>query len=184
MEQIKIVFFLLGSFFGMEDGLIAANETVVTVYPKEHKIEIIQNNLFAIVQLEKDTILVSEQWNKITKWNEQKTGWSNDLEDFSEKNISFRIIDNDSIQPHLSLTYSNEKDLSKLGIWYDAEKNQFSINHIPNDNITSNDGQLVGNYYIFDGNKPFTFTIEPFLQMLDVYKSYKRPLNEVIHSNN
>jgi len=50
-----------------------------------------------------------------------------------------------------------------MGIWYSEEKNQFSINQIPEENIKTEEGNLDGNYWVFDGNSTFSFTVEPFL---------------------
>lgn len=180
MEQIKILFFVLGSFFGIEDGRIAADKTTVTIDPKNQEIEIIQENLFAIIQSEKDTALGLEQWDKLFNWKERKTLWSKELDSFPVKNFTL-IPKKKTIQPQLTLSYSNEKDLRALGIWYNAEKNQFSINHIPQENIKTENGKLEGNYWVFNGDSTFSFTIEPFLQMPESYQKFKRPLKELLN---
>lgn len=179
MEQIQIIFFALTSFFGIEDGRIAADKTTVTIYPKTQKIEIIQENLFTVIQSEKDTILILDQWNKLRSWKERKTSWAKDLDSLLVKNLTFTTV-NKTTQSHLVLTYLKEKDLQKMGIWYNAEKNQFSINHIPQHNIKTNSGRLEDNYWIFDGYSKFSFTVEPFLQMPEKYKKLKIPINKVL----
>ena len=45
METIKIFFFAIASFFGIEEQLFFSEKTTVTVYPNEHKIEIIQKDI-------------------------------------------------------------------------------------------------------------------------------------------
>jgi len=182
MEQIKIIFFLLTSFFGMEDGRIAADKTTITIYPKNQKIEIIQENLFTVIQSEKDTTLVLEQWDKLLSWKEKKISWAKELDSFPVKNLTLRPIKK-TIQPHLILTYSNEKDLRMMGIWYNPEKNQFSINHDPQENIKTKNGKLVGNYWVFNGDSTFSFTIEPFLQMPEKLKKLKTPIREILMKN-
>jgi len=42
MEELKIMFFVLDSFFGMKDGRIAAEKTTMTVNPLHRKVTIIQ----------------------------------------------------------------------------------------------------------------------------------------------
>ncbi|WP_419213933.1 hypothetical protein ACNR9Q_07215 [Maribacter sp. X9] len=179
MEEIKIIFFILGSFFGMEDGRIAADKTTVTVYPHDHQIEIIQEELFAVIRSQKDSALVLEQWDKLFYWKERNTAWSKELDSFPHKSLNLIPI-KDKIQPNLIFSYSEQKDLRAMGIWYDNAKNQFSINHIPQDNINTDDGKLVGNYWVFNGNNTFSFTIEPFLGMPENYKKSKKPLKELL----
>lgn len=60
MEQIKILFFALASFFGIEDGRIASEKTTITVYPQNKEVEIIQEGLFTVIQTQKDSTLVLE----------------------------------------------------------------------------------------------------------------------------
>jgi len=182
MEQIKIIFFALASFFGIEDGRIAADKTTIIIYPKNQKIEIIQENLFTVIQSEKDTTLVLEQWDKLLSWKERKNSWAKELDSFPVKSFTLTPIKK-TIQPHLMLTYSNEKDLQMMGIWYNAEKNQFSINHIPQQNIKTKNGKLLDNYWVFNGDSTFSFTIEPFLQMPQKYKKLKTPIWEILMKN-
>ncbi len=179
MEQIKILFFVLGSFFGIEDGRIAADKTTVTVYPKSQEIEIIQENLFTVIQSEKDTIIVLEQWKKLMNAKQDTSSWAKDLDNFPVKN--FTLTRNNTIQPHVKLRYSIEKDLRVMGIWYNEEKNQFSINYIPQENLKTEEGKVAGNYWIFDGSTTFSFTIEPFLQMPEDYQKFKKPLSQIVN---
>lgn len=180
MEQIKILFFVLSSFFGIEDGRIVADKTKVTINPKSQEIEIIQEKLFTFIQSEKDTIIVLEQWRKLVNSKENKYFLAKDLDNFRIKNFTIKSIKK-TIQPYLKLNYSTEKDLRVMGIWYNEEKNQFSINLIPQQNLKTIEGKLVENYWIFNGDNTFSFTIEPFLQMPENYQKLKRPLNEILN---
>lgn len=89
------------------------------------------------------------------------------------------MIDN-QFQPQLTLTYRDEKDLQAMGIWYNAEKNQFSINHVPSDNLQTQNGKLIGNYWIFDGDASFSFTLEPFKDLPQNYQNFKQPLVQIL----
>jgi hypothetical protein len=182
MEELKIMFFALGSFFGMEDGRIAAEKTTVTVNPLHREVTIIQENLFAVIQLESDAQKVLEQWQKFNNWNEKETPWSVELDSFSEKSFFFSQ-DKKSMEPHLVLRYSSEKELQALGIWYNKEKNQFSINQIPEENIKTKEGNLDGNYWVFDGDSTFSFTVEPFPQMPAPHQIYKQTLESILEEN-
>jgi hypothetical protein len=180
MEQIKILFYVLSSFFGIEDGRIAAEKTTVTVYPKSQEIEIIQENLFTIIQSENDSTILAEQWKTIINSKESTISWVKDLDNFTVKKLIFSTSKN-TIQPHVMLRFTTEKDLRAMGIWYDAANNKFSINHIPKDNIKTKDGKLEGNYWVFNGGATFSFTIEPFLEMPENFQKIKKPLEEIIY---
>jgi len=177
MEQIKILFFVLSSFFGIENGRIAADKTTITVYPESKEIEIIQEKLFTVIQSEKDSILTIKEWNKLQQ--EKNNSWSDELNRFPVKSLSLNPIKN-TIQPHLILKYTTEEDLQILGIWHNKKKNLFSINHIPQQNINTNDGTLDGNFWFFDGNNKFSFTIEPFQHMPEKYLKFKKSLEELL----
>jgi len=183
LEQIKILFFALASFFGIEDGRIASEKTTITIYPQNKEIQIIQERLFTVIQTKEDSTMVLEQWNKILDSKEKHTlTWSEELNDFSVKNFNFTLVKN-TIQPHLTLNYTKEKDLRNLGIWYNEERNKFSINNIPQHNIKTDDGKLEGNYWVFNAENAVTFTIEPFLEMPESYQKLKKPLKEILKSN-
>ena len=77
-------------------------------------------------------------------------------------------------------SYAKENDLRALGIWYNADENQFSINHTPSYNIKTKNGKLNGNYWYFCSDSAFSFTIEPFLQMPKNYQQMKVPLREFL----
>lgn len=85
-----------------------------------------------------------------------------------------------SVRPHLTLKYTHEKDLASMGIWFNAEKNKFYLNNIPDYNIQSNHGKLEGNYWVFNADDMITFTIEPNLKKTDKFKSSKIPLKELL----
>ncbi|MDN3593785.1 hypothetical protein [Zunongwangia endophytica] len=179
MEEIKILFFILASFFGREDGRIAAEKTTVTINPEKKTIEIIQEDLFAVIQSQEDSITVLRQWEELISYQENTPKWSKELATLPSKKFDLKSIKNE-IQPHLILNYSQEEDLRPLGIWYNKEKNQFTINNILKDYIKTDDGKLEGNYWVFEGNRTFSFTIEPFLDTHSSYENYKMPLKDII----
>ncbi len=182
MEQIKLVFFALASFFTIENGQIGADKTTVAIYPKTQEIEVIQEGLFTVIQSAEDSTRVLEQIDKLQHWEEKKTAWTPELEHFPVKNFTFMPF-KDTIQARLKFTYTNEKDLRPLGIWYNVEKNQFSINHNSHDNIKTKDGKLDGNYWVFNGEREFRFTLEPFLKMPEKHKKSKTPIQELLRNS-
>jgi len=179
MEQIAIIFFVLTSFLGMEDNTIAADKTTVTVYPRRQILEITQQDLFAIVHSNADATHVRKQWSHILANSQQGTGWAKVLTPFPSKTITLATLNN-QVQPQLTLSYNDEKDLRAMGIWYDADKNHFSINHVPRDDLQTIDGKLIGNYWVFNADKPFSFTLEPFKALPQVYQNLKQPLTQIL----
>lgn len=180
MEQIRIIFFVLTSFFGIEDGSIAADKTYVTVNPENKEIEIVQNGLFTVLQKENDGHLVMEQWGEILEIQEnENTSWATELANFPTKRFHFTLR-NDTIRPHLLLTYATEDDLQALGVWYDSKRNQFSVNNIPHHNLKTKSGKLTGNYWNFKGDGSFSFTLEPFLEMPVYDQQIKIRLEELL----
>ena len=163
----------------MEDGRIAANITTVTIHPKERQVEIIQEGLFTVIQSEKDTTLVLAQWDQLYNWKERNISWDKELDSFPVKSLTFQTI-KDTIQPLIRLSYSSEKDLRVLGIWYNKEKNQYSVNHVTKHNVKTTDGALVGNYWVFNGEHSFSFSMEPFLQLPEQYQKLKQPLHDLL----
>jgi len=179
MIPLKIIFFILASFFGVETGKIAADKTTITVSPGDKKIEIVQEELFAFIQSDEDSLKVREEWDRLINWSEKETGWSEMLNNFSSKKISFASVEN-KVQPHLTLSYSTETDLQALEIEYDRKDNKYLIENTPDYNITTKDGELIDDHWVFCGDSVFSFTIEPFLEMPSEYQQFKQPLGELV----
>ncbi|WP_201575995.1 hypothetical protein [Psychrobacter sp. H8-1] len=179
MEQIIIFFFALTSFFGIENNIIAADKTTVTIHPQSQQIEIVQEDLFAIIRSEADLTIARELWAGVSAMTKSDATWAQALDGFTTKTLSLASLDS-QIQPQLTLSYSDEQELRAMGVWYDAKKNQFSVNHVPRDNLQTEDGKMLGNYWVFDGDKTFSFTLEPFKQMPEKYQQLKQPLSQVL----
>ena len=179
MEQIAIIFFALNSFLGMEDNTISADKTTVTVYPRRQIIEITQQDLFAIVHSDTDATYVKRQWASVSAHSQQGTGWAKALAPFPSKTITLVTVNN-QVQPQLTLSYNDEKDLRAMGIWYNADKNHFSINHVPQDNLQTTEGELIGKYWVFNADQPFSFTLEPFKALPQIYQNLKQPLTQIL----
>ncbi|WP_298972897.1 hypothetical protein [uncultured Psychrobacter sp.] len=179
MEQIAIIFFALNSFLGMEDNTISADKTTVTVYPRRQIIEITQQDLFAIVHSDTDATYVKRQWASVSAHSQQGTGWAKALAPFPSKTITLVTVNN-QVQPQLTLSYNDEKDLRAMGIWYNADKNHFSINHVPRDNLQTTDGKLIGNYWVFNVDQPFSFTLEPIHTLPQPCQKSKRTLSKLL----
>lgn len=179
MEEIFVIFYVLTSFFGIQDATLVAEKTMVSVNPVQKEITITQENLCAFIQTPADRLKAAEQWENIKNWKEQDVPWANELAPFTVKNLSIKKTgDND--QPQLVMRYNSEKDLRALGIWYNANKQQFAINFVPQQHIETTDGVLEDQYWRFHGGASFSFTIEPFLELPDEQKKALVPLSTLL----
>lgn len=189
MSEIKILFFALGSFFGVEDGRIVSDKTTVHIHPREQEIEIIQEDLFALIQSESDEKLVLEQWDKIYNWKEKSTAWAKELDNFTFKDLKLTPVKMTTqtylvlIRPHITLKYAQEKDLAAMGIWFNADKNKFYLNNMPEYNIKSENGKLEGNYWVFSSDYEISFTIEPYLKITDELNKSRTPLKKLLRKS-
>lgn len=179
MEQIKIMFFGICTFFGVENGQIGADKTTVTINPKDNKIDIVQENLFTLITQEKDGDAVIEQWQSIKNWNKRENPWAKELDSFPKKSLNLKGKQSD-MKAHIQLNYNTPEDLRAFGIWYSIEKNSFSIHNSPREHVVTDDGVIEGNYLVFKGDSSFSFTVEPFLDMPEKYKKLKQELHTVV----
>ncbi|WP_417885836.1 hypothetical protein [Zunongwangia sp.] len=182
MVEIRVLFFLLASFFGIENGQILSEKATVTINPDSKEIEIVQEDLFSIYQSDENSEVVLSEWNKLQFSEKTNTGLRKEMNAFTIESFNLETKKG-NIQPHLKLKYSNQDDLKILGIWYNSPKNQFSINNISKDNISSKTGKLVGNYWIFNADKSFSFTLQPFLQLPEAYQEFKQPIEQLLEQH-
>lgn len=187
MLEIKIVFFILSTFFQTEEHRIFAEKTVVTISQKDKTVEVVQSQLFALVETEEEIQRASEQWKVLTQTPKSQLKWAEALQAFPEKQVqqkSAEAISPEGVAPIsliLTLRYAKEEDLQALGIWFDKAKNQFSINEIPQLRIQSQDGRQEGNYWYFDAAKPVSFTFQPLLNENTVQKKQRKiALEEIL----
>ena len=173
MEVIKIAFFVLGVFFG-ENSRIGAEKTTVTVNPKEQKVTIVQENIFALIVKEGDSLQVSSELKKIIARN-----WRKEIETYPSKSCTFYVTDNGNLNAKIILNYPSEKELKDFALDFNQETKEFSLINIPDWNVETEDGALKGNYWRFSADDSFTFVVTPFKNMPDKFKSVKRNLKPI-----
>ena len=122
---------------------------------------------------------ILSEWNKLPYLEKAGTGLRKEMKGFTIESFNLKNKIGE-IQPYLKLKYSKKEDLKILGVWYNLDKHQFAINNIPKDNISSETGKLAGNYWVFDADKSFNFTIQPFLQLPEAYQEFKTPIKRVL----
>lgn len=114
MQEIKILFFIVGSFFGFNQGQIISEKTTITINPSEKTIFILQENLVSIIQQESDSLSVASELLKISKTDAK---WESEFNNYSKKDIEFYTPeDSKTLNAKLELTYATLDDLVAFGI--------------------------------------------------------------------
>lgn len=178
MEVIKIAFFVLGVFFG-ENSRIGAEKTTVTINPKEQTITIVQENIFALIANEADTMQVSSELKKVVARN-----WRKEIESYPSKSCTLYVIDKGSLNAKITLKYPSENVLRDFALDFNKETKEFSLINIPDWNVETEDGAFKENYWRFSADNSFTFVVTPFKNMPDRFKSVKRNLLPIWEAEN
>ena len=170
MELIKIMFFAIGTFFGIENSQIGAEKTTVTIDPNAKTITVIQENLFTMIRTKEDSLLVSEQLASIMS----KTAAENpESPEEGSKSVSFYTTGTGNLNAKIEITYTNHKELKDYAIDL-SEDGSYSLIHIPSWNLSTEDGTLKDNYRNFKGDTTFEFTLAPFNEIPAEYEMYKK----------
>ena len=178
MEVIKIAFFVLGVFFG-ENSRIGAEKTTVTINPKEQIITIVQENIFALIANEADSMQVSSELKKVVARN-----WRKEIESYPSKSCTLYVSDKGSLNAKITLKYTSENVLRDFALDFNKETKEFSLINIPDWNVETEDGAFKENYWRFSADNSFTFVVTPFKNMPDRFKSVKRNLLPIWEAEN
>ncbi|WP_299011312.1 hypothetical protein [uncultured Tenacibaculum sp.] len=176
MEVIKIVFFVLGVFFG-ENSRIGAEKTTVTVNSKEKEVVIVQEGLFALIKNERDSIQVNSELERIIARN-----WREEIKAYPSKSCTFHTTKEGNLNATIILNYSSVKDLKNFALEFNEETKEFSLINIPDWNIETRQGELKGNYWKFQGNNEFTFIVTPFKNMPEKLINAKKNLRPILEA--
>lgn len=173
MEEIKILFFIVGTFFGVDQSRIIAESTTVTIDPEEKTITILQEDLISLIRDESDSLKVQNELTKITQTTHP---WSSELTGFTKKHKNFYSAEDEkTLNLELRFTYTSPNDLSVFGIHVNNDGN-FSMTNFPKSHLSSTDGTLGERYWVFDANQSFSFTEAPLTDLPDEYLEIKKSL--------
>ncbi|MBU2919733.1 hypothetical protein KO504_00135 [Winogradskyella psychrotolerans] len=171
MEEIKILFFVIGTFFGIHQSNIIAEKATITINPEAKTITVLQENLISIIQNESDSLKVKSELENIIQPNYP---WSSEFANYSKKEKYFFISeDTQTLNLKLTLTYKTTNDLKAFGI----NKNnvgKLSMTNFPKAHTKSTDGILGERYWNFNADAPFTFTEEPLTDIPTEYEIHKK----------
>ena len=149
METIKIVFFVLGLFFGEETNTVIAEKTTVTVSPKVNTIVIQHENLLAIYSTVTDSLSIAKEFTQI--YNKQNN-WHSEFDAYTKKSIVYIATKQGVLNAKITLQYNTPTDLKAFAIDQNRE-GKFSIINIPQWNLATENGKRNGNYWNFEADK-------------------------------
>ncbi|WP_046757520.1 hypothetical protein [Kordia jejudonensis] len=175
METIKIAFFALGIFFGIETASVIAEKTIVTVDPVATTINIQLKNLTAVYPKEKGNASIDTEFAKIYH---KKENWNVQLDSFSEKSIVYSSPEKGVLDATITLKYNKPEDLNIFAIDVNRE-GKYSLINIPQWNLKTTDGKQNGNYWNFEPNTTFTFSLAPLENIPATYTAEKELLYSI-----
>ncbi len=82
MELTKIIFFIIGSFFGFENSRVLTDKTTVTINPEEKTIVILRKHIVSLIQNAADSLKVRTELKSIVQLKYQ---WSTEFKDYAKK---------------------------------------------------------------------------------------------------
>ena len=177
MELIKVIFFAIGTFFGVENSIVMAEKTNVSIDTKTQTITINQNNLFTIIRNEQDSIKVAEQLYRISNQatEEERYQWREEFNDYKLKTLDITTNkEKKQLDISIKLKYNTSKDLKVFAIDYVEAENSYAIINIESWNIDTDKGELKGNYWYFKDD--ISFSMSPAATMPEQYKPLKKDL--------
>ncbi|TCK69121.1 hypothetical protein DFQ05_0636 [Winogradskyella wandonensis] len=175
MREIKIIFFAIGTFFGIENSSIFSVTTTVNIDTKQRIISITQENLFALSRSAEDSINIYNQLLKIGRPKDEVPSWRDEFKDYEFKTIEL-ISDknNNQLNAKIQLKYNHQKQLEDYAIDYVSDSNEYALINIDSWNISTEKGSLKENFWYFDSD--ISFTLSPTKTMPEAYKIHKTSL--------
>lgn len=172
METIKLVFFVLGVFFGIETTSVVAEKTIVTVDPISNVMEIQLKNLLAVYPKENDPTLVEKEFSEIYA---KKDRWNSLFDAYLKKSIVYNSPKKGVIDATITLKYSEPEDLKIFAIDINPE-GKYSFINIPQWNVETTDGIKNSYYWNFEPNATFSFSLSPLENVPENYTVNKELL--------
>lgn len=179
MEVIKVIFFALGSFFGIENSAIIAEKTNVTIDIEKQIITVNQHNLFTMVRDEKDSLKVSEELYRLGNPAAKDEGYTfrEEFAAYTSKTYDITSDDkNKQLHATIELNYTTKEQLKDFAIDYVPDEDSYALINIDSWNIETTTGELRGNYWYFKDE--ISFSLSPAKGMPEKYKSFQRGLYE------
>ncbi|WP_299680901.1 hypothetical protein [uncultured Dokdonia sp.] len=177
MELIKIIFFALGTFFGVENSRIISEKTHVKIDPEKHIITVTHEHLFTMVQKEEDSIRVANELYRIANpaAGDTRYDWREELTTYETKTLVISTSpEQKQLNASIKLKYNTKEQLKDFAIEYVTEENSYALINIPEWNIETTTGVLKDNFWYFKDE--ISFSLSPAENMPDAYRKYQKGL--------
>jgi len=159
MNEVKIFFIILGTFFMREQPSLVAEKSIVAIDPLKKEVIITQQNLISATDI-KDVSQTEEY--QILKGN--GLNWVKELESFRNKKISIEDKEG-KVSAILSFNYDEPKDLEAINISY--SKDFFHVFQEENLEVLTGKHQIEEADLLFSSQTPFSFSISIFEEWID-----------------
>jgi hypothetical protein len=164
MEVIHVIFFSLGTFFGIDNSRMIADSVVVTIDFEQQQIIVKQPQVDVLLLQESDSLLIARQLRAIYPADRSTAHWLPATDDYRWRTIEFSSFpERDSLSVTIELAYTEPEDLTLFGIDHQPEAGTYSIRNIPDWQIESTNGELRGDFWYFRDRA--TFTMKPVLKL-------------------
>ena len=67
MELTKIIFFIIDSFFGVENSRVLVEKTTITINPEEKTIAILQEHIVSLIRNAEDSLMANIELKAIVQ---------------------------------------------------------------------------------------------------------------------
>ena len=159
MEEVKIFFIILGTFFMREQPSLVAQKATISVDPLKREILIVQENLLSTTDV-KD-VVQTEEYQKIKA---NQINWVEELEGFKNKRVDFEES-GETVNARISFNYTDPKELSTINIA--SHQNSFSVFQDEKLAPLTGEHYVEEPYLVFSSKSPFSFTVGIFDEWLD-----------------
>ena len=172
MIEIKLLFFILGSFFLLEQPNLFAEKVKVYLDPVKKEVRIEQYGLLSS-EIESD-IAKTEEYRKIKN---NQVNWVKETDSFTNKRVEWHLSDK---EPKLVIhfNYSNPADLEAMGIY--AKDDEVSVFEYENMKILAGKPTEEENFVTFNNKEliafELTFPVENFVELKDGKKLIRNDL--------
>ncbi|MCH7397012.1 hypothetical protein MM236_03390 [Belliella sp. DSM 107340] len=164
MIEIRIIFFILGTFFGIDNSNILSESVQVEIDPESKTVIVYHKGLYTFIKDEEEIIIVLQELEILRNLNqvihtEEIQSNGQDTYDWIELELMSNK-DDEKLDAKLQLKYKDDEFLESMGISYSVKDKAYTMINFESDNIQSSVGELNGNRWYF--KEKLIFTIEPF----------------------
>lgn len=159
MNEVKIFFIIIGTFFMREQPSLVAEKAVISVDPIKKQVVIVQKNLISTI--EEQSVQKTEEFQKLKN---KELNWANELSLFKNKEISIQENGN-SVSLTVSFNYDKPEDLSLINI--DYNESQFATFMDEKIKGLTGDFHVEEPYLVFKENKSFSFEVSIYDEWLE-----------------